>query len=87
MAVAMDLPDDNSPYGAVHPRDKNTAAYRLSLGARALVYGETNITFQGAIIDSCKIMKLEGENYVRVDFRGANEEGLLIKSHDGFEVR
>ncbi|XP_066929967.1 sialate O-acetylesterase-like [Clytia hemisphaerica] len=87
MAVAMDLPDDNSPYGAVHPRDKNTVAYRLSLGARAMVYGEINITFQGAIMESCKIMSMEGKSYVRVSFRGADEEGLLIKSHDGFEVQ
>lgn len=47
MAVAMDLGDENSPYGSVHPRDKETVGYRLYLGARAIAYGETEVPFQG----------------------------------------
>ncbi|KAM8852960.1 sialate O-acetylesterase [Synchiropus picturatus] len=46
MAVTLDLPDYNSPYGPIHPRDKQDVAYRLSLGARALAYDE-NISFLG----------------------------------------
>ncbi|KAM8927623.1 sialate O-acetylesterase [Pelodytes ibericus] len=47
MAVAMDLGDEKSPYGSVHPRNKQTVAYRLYLGARAVAYKEKNVTFQG----------------------------------------
>ncbi|EGV97952.1 sialate O-acetylesterase isoform X2 [Cricetulus griseus] len=49
MAVAMDLCDLNSPFGSIHPRDKQTVAYRLHLGARALAYGEKNLAFQGPL--------------------------------------
>ena len=86
MAVAMDLPDDNSPYGAIHPRDKNMVAYRLSLGARALVYGEVNITFKGPIMSRCSHVVQDKITYIRVDFDGLKEEGLLLQSRAGFDV-
>uniref|UniRef100_A0A8C9U036 Sialic acid acetylesterase n=1 Tax=Scleropages formosus TaxID=113540 RepID=A0A8C9U036_SCLFO len=47
MAVAMDLPDENSPSGSIHPRYKHDVALRLTLGARAMAYGEKNVSFQG----------------------------------------
>ncbi|XP_028817837.1 sialate O-acetylesterase isoform X1 [Denticeps clupeoides] len=47
MAVALDLPDAESPWGSIHPRFKQDAAYRLMLGARAVAYGEKGISFQG----------------------------------------
>ncbi|KAM5132008.1 sialate O-acetylesterase-like [Mantella aurantiaca] len=47
MAVAMDLGDEMSPYGSIHPRDKETVGYRLFLGARNIAYGEEDVTFQG----------------------------------------
>ncbi|XP_034023873.1 sialate O-acetylesterase [Thalassophryne amazonica] len=47
MAVAMDLPDETSPYDPIHPRDKQDVAYRLTLGARAVAYNEKNVTFLG----------------------------------------
>uniref|UniRef100_A0A3Q2DCX3 Sialic acid acetylesterase n=1 Tax=Cyprinodon variegatus TaxID=28743 RepID=A0A3Q2DCX3_CYPVA len=47
MAVALDLPDKTSPYGTIHPRDKQDVAHRLTLGARAVAYGEKNVSFQG----------------------------------------
>ncbi|KAB5575111.1 hypothetical protein PHYPO_G00217050 [Pangasianodon hypophthalmus] len=37
MAVAVDLPDESSPWGSIHPRDKQDVAYRLVLGARAKI--------------------------------------------------
>uniref|UniRef100_V9KMK3 Sialate O-acetylesterase-like protein n=1 Tax=Callorhinchus milii TaxID=7868 RepID=V9KMK3_CALMI len=46
MAVAMDLGDEKSPYGCIHPRYKQEVAFRLYLGARAVAYGE-DIPFQG----------------------------------------
>ncbi|XP_032937772.1 sialate O-acetylesterase [Catharus ustulatus] len=47
MAVAMDLGDEHSPYGSVHPRDKQNVAHRLLLGARAVAYGDKDVVFQG----------------------------------------
>ncbi|XP_019325925.1 PREDICTED: LOW QUALITY PROTEIN: sialate O-acetylesterase [Aptenodytes forsteri] len=47
MAVAMDLCDERSPYGRIHPRDKQNVAHRLHLGARAVAYGEKGLVFQG----------------------------------------
>ncbi|KAG2469711.1 SIAE acetylesterase, partial [Polypterus senegalus] len=42
MAVSLDLVDDTSPWG----RYKQDVAFRLTLGARAVVYGE-KVSFQG----------------------------------------
>ncbi|NWX28044.1 SIAE acetylesterase, partial [Notiomystis cincta] len=47
MAVAMDLGDEHSPYGSIHPRDKQNVAHRLLLGARAVAYGDKDLVFQG----------------------------------------
>ncbi|XP_029922909.1 sialate O-acetylesterase [Myripristis murdjan] len=47
MAVSLDLPDDHSPYGTIHPRDKQDVAYRLTLGARAVAYQEKDVHFRG----------------------------------------
>ncbi|NWV10711.1 SIAE acetylesterase, partial [Ptilonorhynchus violaceus] len=47
MAVAMDLGDEHSPYGSIHPRDKQNVAHRLLLGARAMAYGDKDLVFQG----------------------------------------
>ncbi|NWW75104.1 SIAE acetylesterase, partial [Climacteris rufus] len=47
MAVAMDLGDEHSPYGSIHPRDKQNVAQRLLLGARAVAYGDKDLVFQG----------------------------------------
>ncbi|XP_062450574.1 sialate O-acetylesterase isoform X2 [Rhea pennata] len=47
MAVAADLGDERSPYGSIHPRDKQSVARRLLLGARAVAYGEKGLVFQG----------------------------------------
>ena len=86
MAVAMDLPDDQSPYGSIHPRDKASVADRLILGARALVYDEKEVEFQGPIIDNCDIVKLySGEFAARANFR-SSKFGIRIKGVHGFEV-
>ncbi|XP_024413174.1 sialate O-acetylesterase isoform X1 [Desmodus rotundus] len=60
MAVAMDLGDRTSPFGSIHPRDKQTAAYRLHLGARAVAYGEKQLTFQGPLPEKIELLADEG---------------------------
>ncbi|XP_023447728.1 sialate O-acetylesterase isoform X2 [Dasypus novemcinctus] len=56
MAVAMDLGDRNSPFKSIHPRDKQTVAYRLHLGARAVAYGEKNLAFQGPLPEKIELL-------------------------------
>ncbi|XP_027801292.1 sialate O-acetylesterase isoform X1 [Marmota flaviventris] len=60
MAVAMDLCDRNSPFGSIHPRDKETVAYRLHLGARAVAYGEKNLIFQGPLPENIELLAHKG---------------------------
>ncbi|XP_006997757.3 sialate O-acetylesterase [Peromyscus maniculatus bairdii] len=60
MAVAMDLCDRDSPFGSIHPRDKQTVAYRLHLGARAVAYGEKNLTFQGPLPKKTELLAHNG---------------------------
>ncbi|KAL4647271.1 sialate O-acetylesterase [Arapaima gigas] len=47
MAVALDLPDEDSPSHSIHPRYKRDVAHRLTLGARAVAYEEKDVSFQG----------------------------------------
>ena len=49
MAVAMDLGDPTSPYGSVHPRDKQDVAARLVLSAKAVAYKDAAVDFQGPL--------------------------------------
>ncbi|XP_042530759.1 sialate O-acetylesterase [Dipodomys spectabilis] len=60
MAVTMDLGDRDSPFGSIHPRDKQTVAYRLHLGARAVAYGETDVIFQGPLPDKLELLSRGG---------------------------
>lgn len=60
MAVAMDLCDRDSPFGSIHPRDKQTVAHRLHLGARAVAYGETGLTFQGPLPVKVGLLTAQG---------------------------
>ncbi|XP_058400902.1 sialate O-acetylesterase isoform X1 [Diceros bicornis minor] len=60
MAVAMDLGDRNSPFGSIHTRDKQTVAYRLHLGARAVAYGEKKLIFQGPLPEKIELLADKG---------------------------
>jgi sialate O-acetylesterase len=46
MAVAMDLPDFDSTYGSIHPRDKQDIGIRLGFSGLAVAYGKSEV-FQG----------------------------------------
>lgn len=59
MVVAFDVGE----YNDLHPQDKKTIGYRLSLAVRKLVYGE-NLMYSGPIYDK---MGREGER-VRISF-------------------
>jgi len=55
MAVAMDLGDPTSPYGSIHPRDKQDVGARLALAGRAVAYGDTTVYYSGPIATAAKM--------------------------------
>uniref|UniRef100_A0A8C8RR00 Sialic acid acetylesterase n=1 Tax=Pelusios castaneus TaxID=367368 RepID=A0A8C8RR00_9SAUR len=82
MAVAVDLCDEHSPYGSIHPRDKQNVVYRLHLGARAVAYGEKGLVFQGPY--PVKVVVDEARGLINVMYE---QEILLLLMHDHiFEV-
>ena len=55
MAVAIDLGDPTSPFGSIHPRDKQDVGARLVRSARAVIYKDSTAYYQGPLADSAKI--------------------------------
>lgn len=83
MAVAADLPDFNSPSGSVHPRFKQDIAARLSLAARNIAYGESEVQYQGPFPTRYQLNT--GTNQLTVSY--ANDKDYIqVKSSSGFEV-
>ncbi|XP_045559355.1 sialate O-acetylesterase [Salmo salar] len=78
MAVAMDLGDEMSPFGSIHPRDKQGVAYRLSLGARAVAYGEEGVSFQGPFPSRV----LVNDQYLNIIY---NQRIFVAQSKDIFQ--
>ncbi|XP_022055368.1 sialate O-acetylesterase isoform X2 [Acanthochromis polyacanthus] len=79
MAVALDLPDETSPYGTIHPRDKQDVAYRLTLGARAVADDERDVTFLGPFPSQIA----SNQMYVHVTY---DQKISVTPSHDIFEI-
>ncbi|MBN3300473.1 SIAE acetylesterase, partial [Amia calva] len=79
MAVSLDLGDEASPWGSIHPRYKQDVAHRLTLGARAVAYGEKGVSFQGPFPQD---IRLQGE-YINITY---SEKVSVTKSHTAFEV-
>lgn len=70
MAVAIDIGEWND----IHPLNKKDIGYRLSLAARKVAYGETNLVYSGPVFRS---MKKEGSRiYLQFDHIGS---GLAVK--------
>ncbi|KAI8520060.1 hypothetical protein Bbelb_033170 [Branchiostoma belcheri] len=80
MAVAVDLVDPISPFGSIHPRDKQDVGSRLVLSARAVAYNEANVLFQGPRPVSVD-MDTEQKTVRRTYPTSVN-----IKANEGFEV-
>jgi sialate O-acetylesterase len=76
MAVSIDVGEPDN----VHPADKQTVAARLTLGARALAYGE-KLEYSGPLFRQATP---EGAD-MRVAFDHVGG-GLVLKSSAGFEV-
>ncbi|XP_061169386.1 sialate O-acetylesterase-like [Saccostrea echinata] len=83
MAVAIDLPDYQSPYGNIHPRYKHDVAYRLYLGALGVAYHERDVEFEGpfptsAVVDST-------HRHLTIEC-GRGLTPIEIRTNSGFEV-
>ncbi|XP_071115470.1 sialate O-acetylesterase-like [Haliotis cracherodii] len=49
MSVAMDLPDFASPYGSIHPRDKQDVVARLAVSGMSIAYNQQEEVTQGPL--------------------------------------
>ncbi|XP_070761395.1 sialate O-acetylesterase isoform X2 [Enoplosus armatus] len=79
MAVALDLPDETSPYGTIHPRDKQDVAYRLTLGARVVAYNEKDLPFLGPFPKQIQSTRM----YVSITY---DQTVSVTPSNDIFEI-
>jgi len=68
MATAVDLGDLGSPYGNIHPRDKQDVGTRLSLAAQHFSYGDKNIIYSGPIASSFRTVSNTQTLVVSVTF-------------------
>ena len=89
MAVAIDLPDDISPWTGIHPRYKTDIAKRLVLGAMDIAYGQTTV-WTGPIFSSWNVTKIEkNQLQLHIIFKEESVQatlGLEIRDKKGFEV-
>ena len=85
MAVAMDLGDPTSPFGSVHPRDKQDVGYRLALAGRAVAYHDESLYYTGPIAYSA-VSAVHITDYISIMYQKVGPDGLEIRSHSGFEV-
>ena len=80
MAVAMDLGDFKSPFGAIHPRDKQDVSSRLVLGALNVAYGQ-HVNPQGPYPVSAV---RTSDGHVVVTY--SNNQLLNVTENGNFEV-
>jgi len=80
MAVALDLPDDDSPYRAIHPRDKQDVGKRLSMASFHYVYG-LDFSASGPVIQS---VVQSDQGHVTVNYPMGEE--LVVEERKNFEV-
>jgi len=77
-ATAMDLGDPTSPFGSIHPQDKQTVGKRLADAAFALTYKE-NVPYLGPQAESWKDLGIVGGKLVaEVTFEAATVGGGLV---------
>ena len=74
MAVTIDVGEAKD----IHPKDKQTVGHRLALVGLGVVYGKTDVVYQGPTLES---MKVDGEKVV-VTFKHS-DGGLVGKGDNG----
>ncbi|ESO83416.1 hypothetical protein LOTGIDRAFT_133472, partial [Lottia gigantea] len=83
MAVAMDLPDFNSPSGAIHPRDKQDVGLRLTLSGRAVAYNDKHVEYEGPF--PSKYTKDSRTRGIEITYNNGKMP-IEVRSEVGFEV-
>ncbi|XP_064594993.1 sialate O-acetylesterase-like [Liolophura sinensis] len=83
MAVAMDLPDFDSPNGPIHPRAKRDVGLRLGLAAEAVAYGVPNVRYQGPYPTTVSVNPTTG--IVTIEF-DSGRTPIEVRNNDGYEV-
>ena len=86
MAVATDLGDPTSPYGSVHPRDKQDVGARLAMAADVVAYNKPKIYYTGPIAKEAAVCVTNpGEIQINVTFQ-MTSGAIELRSNGGFEI-
>lgn len=91
MAVTIDLGDPSSPFGSIHPRDKEDVGWRLALGALAIAYGNStsdNVYFSVPIPAKAVLSNVGKANMVitaEISYQMTTDV-LVMRSQYGFEL-
>nr|XP_039256019.1 sialate O-acetylesterase-like [Styela clava] len=80
MAVAIDLPDNDSPYASVHTRDKQDVAHRLVAGALAVAYHRT------MVFDGPFPQKLTENTKHEILIEYSNYQQLSVVDNNNFQI-
>lgn len=78
MVVTTDVGDPNN----IHPIDKQTVGYRLSLIARAKNYGEKNLVYSGPVFNHMKIKKQKVQLFFDYAESGLKKNGETLKEFE-----
>ena len=74
MATAIDLADESSPAGAIHPRRKQEVGRRLALTVLAVQYGKQNLVHTGPVL--VFVDGIVGRNGVTLFYEPDTAQGL-----------
>lgn len=90
MAVSMDLGNASSPYGSIHPNDKQDVGFRLALAGRAVAYGDLNVYYSGPIVSDVIFTSVANTTTwittVKYQHESVGKGGIQLRSDHGFEV-
>jgi sialate O-acetylesterase len=84
MAVATDLGDPASPFGSIHPRDKQDVGQRLALAARGITYGDSLVYFSGPLAITATLSADLKE--VEVEYTSLAGSEVELRYPYGFEL-
>lgn len=83
MATAIDLRDDGSPWGSIHPRYKQDVADRLLLSALTVAYNKPGKKYQGPF-PTRYFMDPNGKTFLITYDQDSTE--IEVRTTEGFEV-
>jgi len=78
-ASAIDRGDATSPFGSIHPRDKQTVGQRLVDAAVNIAYGDKTVVWEGPTFAGARAVSDHKAITVSVDFLTHGRPGLLLR--------